>query len=1128
MQSSLLKIIRPSSLLILAILVLLITLLLFGFSIIHNQEITSKVAIHSELSTIAGMKAKAISDWFEERKSDAEVVMQNQILMLYLSSPTNANLITKDEITNWMRSFLTSYQYHGLFLLSRTGEVVIAMPESAMVSSFSKNATFEKTLNANEPVFTDFFLDPKTGNRTMEFWVPLRKESGDPTIGVLVLQIDPQDYLYPLIQSWPVSSETAESLITRQMGNSVLFLNELRHVNNTALKLTIPITEDSVPAVMAAKGFRGIVEGNDYRGVPVVASLTNISGTPWNLVAKIDKAEIYGPLQSFSYLVMGITLLIFIAGSLAILFIWGSRENTFLLQEIDQKNHEIFLSERIRLLMQEANDAILILDADWHILEVNDRAVEWYGYTPDEFRQMILFDLRSDEAKKMVDEDLSLAHDNGGIIFYTEHKRKDGTVFFVEDSVRKIMVQDTLYRQAIIHDISERKAFETELLEKNSALYSMNEELSASFEELASQQEELRDQMETIRQREQELLEVHYRLSEAQKAGHIGVWEYFINSGKIWGSEESFTIYGLDQPADGMKDLSEILTCVRDPDLVLAATNAVIEKNIPLDLELTIHPADGSPDRTVVSIGALYRDENGEPVKIAGVVQDVTEKRRLESDIRKYQEKISALFNAPVIGTLMGDIYGAIFQANDEFLRIIGYSRQDFEAGGIRWTDITPPEFLPSDEKGVHEARETGSCVPYEKQYVRKDGSRIWVLVGYILLEPDRTESVAFILDISHQKENEEKIRTINQTLELRVTERTNQLSFINEELQTEVEERMAAEQNLQKTLSTLSATIESTPEGIFVTGERGAVPVYNTRFLEMWHIPEAVIMMGDETAVLEIMAGQVRDPESFRERMTMLSSEPDNEAADTLILSDGRIIERYSKPQRIGYATVGRVFSFRDITRKKEMEQKIEKSLREKEILLKEIHHRVKNNMQVVSSLLFMQSRLSTDPELKEILLESQNRVKSIALVHEELYQSMDLDRIDYIRYLQKISRIIFDTYKVDPFRISLRLSEKSEYLTISKAVPCSLIINELISNSLKHAFPDNRKGLITIEFSFQDGLYHLLYADDGIGIPESAISQDPKTLGLELVKGLIKQLSGSVQIYRSQGTRYEITFSE
>ena len=1119
---------RTSGLLIIAILFILIALVLPGFILIQNQQKNAEADIHSELTSIADMKAKAISDWIGERRSDAEVAMHNHDLAMYLSPSPGEHPVPKAQLITWMESFQTNYRYHALILLSRTGEVVLSVPESAVVHTYSRNGTLDTELNETMPVFTDLYRDPETGNKTLEFRVPVRKEAGDPAVGVLVLQIDPRDYLYPLIESWPTSSRTAESLITRREGDSVIYLNDLRYIRNASLNLTIPITESTVTGVMAALGYRGVVESVDYRGVPVVASLTNISGTPWYLVAKVDQEEIYGPFMNFSHLVMGTLILLFIVATLGILVIWRSRENEILQREITQKNHEIFLSDRLRLLMQEANDAILILDADWHILEANDRAFEWYGYTLDEFRKKILFDLRSDEGKKQLPEDLSRIGDNDGILFITEHQKKDGTVFPVEDSVRMITFQSILYRQAIIHDMSERRAFETELQERNTALYSMNEELSASYEELASQQEELLDQMAMIRQREQELHEVHSRLSEAQKSGHVGVWEFFYGTEKIWGSDEFFTIYGIEHASDGMKDISDIFSCISEPGRITSAMDEVLAKNVPLNVELTIHPADGSPDRIVLSVGELYRDRNGEPLKIAGIVQDVTEKRRLESDIRKYQEKISALFNAPVIGTLMGDIHGSIYQANDEFLRIIGYSREDFEAGGIRWTDITPPEFLPADEKWLSEAREKGSCSPYEKQYFRKDGSRIWVMVGYILLEPERTDAVAFILDLSLQKENEEKIRSINQTLEERVIERTNQLSYINKEMQTEVEERIAAEQNLQKTLSVLSATIESTPDGIFVVSDRGTISVYNTRFIEMWHIPENVIRAGDETTVHEIMAGQVAEPASYRERMITLSSEPDQESADILTLSDGRIIERYSKPQRIGYAIVGRVYSYRDVTLKKEMEEKIEKSLREKEILLKEIHHRVKNNMQVVSSLLFMQSRLSTDPEIKDILLDSQNRVKSIALVHEELYQSLDLDQIDYNRYLQKISRNIFDTYKVDSSRISLRLSEKSEFLTISKAVPCSLIINELISNSLKHAFPDNRKGTISIEFTLRDGSYHLIYADDGVGIPESGASSSPKTLGLELVRGLVRQLSGSVQIDHRKGIRYEITFPE
>jgi PAS domain S-box-containing protein len=473
-------------------------------------------------------------------------------------------------------------------------------------------------------------------------------------------------------------------------------------------------------------------------------------------------------------------------------------------------------------------------------------------------------------------------------------------------------------------------------------------------------------------------------------------------------------------------------------------------------------------------------------------------------------------------------MHGLIIEVNDEFLRIVGYSREELFKEQMRWSDLTPVEYHSRDKEALMYARENGNCAPYEKQCIRKDGSRIWVLIGYAVVGQDGEEAVAFVLDISKTKETEERVMSLNQELEARVIERTNQLQFINEELLVEVDERKSAEKRLQEALSVLSATLESTADGILVVDSRRNIAVYNRLFADMWQIPDSVLRTKDERAVLREQALRVRDHDAFCKRMDEIYQNPELDTFDVVELSNDRIFERISKPQRIGYTIVGRVFNFRDVTRQKEMEAEIERALREKETLLKEIHHRMKNNMQVVSSLLFMQSRTCDDPHLKEILRESQNRVKSIALVHEELYQSMDLDRIDYTRYLRKIVRNIFDTYKVSPDQISLQFSEERVYLTISKAVPCSLIVNELISNSIKHACPDKRPGTISIECGVEDGRFILRYADDGVGFPPNISLRSPKTLGLELIQGLVKQLGGTIAIFHEKGTQYEISFDQ
>jgi len=214
------------------------------------------------------------------------------------------------------------------------------------------------------------------------------------------------------------------------------------------------------------------------------------------------------------------------------------------------------------------------------------------------------------------------------------------------------------------------------------------------------------------------------------------------------------------------------------------------------------------------------------------------------------------------------------------------------------------------------------------------------------------------------------------------------------------------------------------------------------------------------------------------------------------------------------------------DITEQKQFDEQLSRSLKEKETLLKEIHHRVKNNMQVISSLLFMQARALKDPEMIEIFNESQNRIKSLALIHEKLYQSDDLDRIDYGDYIKKIIDYLFQSYKATSHNITVKLDISEIYLHIDKAMPCSLIINEMISNSLKHAFPDGQKGEITIEMFFDSDMYHLNYSDNGIGLPDGFILERSSSLGMQLIKGLIGQLGGKMEIIRNCGTGYRMIF--
>jgi PAS domain S-box-containing protein len=216
-----------------------------------------------------------------------------------------------------------------------------------------------------------------------------------------------------------------------------------------------------------------------------------------------------------------------------------------------------------------------------------------------------------------------------------------------------------------------------------------------------------------------------------------------------------------------------------------------------------------------------------------------------------------------------------------------------------------------------------------------------------------------------------------------------------------------------------------------------------------------------------------------------------------------------------------------RDVTRRTQVEEQIKASLHEKEALLKEIHHRVKNNLQVISSLLALQSRAVTDENTKTKFNESRDRVHSMALLHESLYRSNNLAWIDFPDYIKQLAAHLFRSYGVAAERIRLRTDLDRLFLSIDTAVPCGLIINELISNSLKYAFPDGRDGEIHVELRENpDRTARLTVADDGVGLDPAFDWANARSLGLRLVRTLAQQLDGTLDVGQGPGTRFQLTF--
>jgi PAS domain S-box-containing protein len=213
------------------------------------------------------------------------------------------------------------------------------------------------------------------------------------------------------------------------------------------------------------------------------------------------------------------------------------------------------------------------------------------------------------------------------------------------------------------------------------------------------------------------------------------------------------------------------------------------------------------------------------------------------------------------------------------------------------------------------------------------------------------------------------------------------------------------------------------------------------------------------------------------------------------------------------------------DVTDRRMAEEKLRASLHEKDVLLKEIHHRVKNNLQVVSSMLSLQSMSQTDSATVCLFRESQDRVRSMALIHEQLYRASDLSRIDFGEYAESLTSNLLRSYTAGG-TVKLNIDVRDILISIDLAIPCGLIINELVSNSLKYAFPGGRTGTVIVAMCREGCDYVLSVSDDGAGMPRHIDYRNAGTFGLQLVDTLVGQLEGSISLARDDGTAYTIRF--
>ena len=293
----------------------------------------------------------------------------------------------------------------------------------------------------------------------------------------------------------------------------------------------------------------------------------------------------------------------------------------------------------------------------------------------------------------------------------------------------------------------------------------------------------------------------------------------------------------------------------------------------------------------------------------------------------------------------------------------------------------------------------------------------------------------------------------------------------MNAALEEEIQQRKESDATLKKTLSLLNASLESTADGIFVVDQQGMITGYNQNFMSMWNIPPALLESGENEKVMTYLLPQLKDPEGFVASMKELQSHTGRESFDMIEFNDGKIFERYSKPQKIGDSVVGRVWSFRDITDRKHAEEKLVASLQEKEVLLREIHHRVKNNLQLISGLLDMTRMRSGDESTNSILTDMMLKIQTMAQIHTRLYESKQFGKVSLTGQIQDQIAALSNIYSSKGHEIQCEIHSPEVFLPVDQAIPCALVVNEVLSNAYKHAFVGRKKGTIEISAVQENG---------------------------------------------------------
>jgi PAS domain S-box-containing protein len=471
---------------------------------------------------------------------------------------------------------------------------------------------------------------------------------------------------------------------------------------------------------------------------------------------------------------------------------------------------------------------------------------------------------------------------------------------------------------------------------------------------------------------------------------------------------------------------------------------------------------------------------------MVAVVRDITERKQSEEVRRRSEEKFQTLFESATDAVFILGPEGNFIDINRTAYERLGYTKKEMLS--MHLSQLDPPDFAAKVSERIKHLMKHGHVV-VESAHLRKDGTVMPVEINARMIDYEGKKAIfSIIRDITERKQAEETLRELN---------------------------------------ARLQALIHAIPD-LVIFKDTGGRHLIANKAMEKFTGLSQKELIGKTSADLlppDLLEACNKSDEEVLKSLKPFHTEEHYTGTD----GEKRYFDTIKAPIFLDSpdTIAGIVAVSREITDQKKIEKQIRSSLMEKEVLLKEIHHRVKNNLQIVASMLELQSGYIKDKKAKTLFEESQKRVESMSLIHEKLYRSKDLARIDFKEYVDDLvgNLLTLNTGKSE--RIEMKVDIEGIMLDVNNSIPCGLIINELVSNALRHAFPNGRGGEITVSMRRDaEGMIALEVGDNGIGFPEGVDFRNTKSLGMQLVISLVDQLDGMIELERTKGTLCKVGF--